>query len=159
MSTGMQDIGTGTTPLWQLAYVSTQVSPMSPAELNALVRFSAVNNASRAITGILVHAEGSFFQILEGREETITDLYTRISRDVRHRDPVLLMRQPLEVRTFPKWSMGPVGASAELFSACEDVEEFFDSLRPSFTIDDEHVQQLLRRFHAGVRWGSAAGAP
>lgn len=159
MSIGMPGSAPGTTELWQLAYVSTDARPMLPADLNELVRFSAVNNASRAITGMLVWAEGSFFQILEGREVTITDLYARIIRDERHRDPVLLMCEPIAVRTFPRWSMGPVGGTAELFSASNDIEEFFDLLRPSFVIEDLRVQRMLRRFHAGERWGSTPDAP
>lgn len=79
-------------------------------EFNALALFqlltqAQLRNASLDITGHLLFVDGQFTQCLEGPPENLERLWQTIQRDPRHHHVELLMRQPIEQRRFPEWSM------------------------------------------------------
>jgi hypothetical protein len=45
-------------------------------------------------------------QVLEGKEEVVTELVEIIKRDTRHKGVLELLRGRSEQRMFPNWSMG-----------------------------------------------------
>jgi hypothetical protein len=92
--------------LVELVYLSAAVQPFTVTELRALMGKSRRNNRALDVTGLLVHADGSFLQVLEGPADAVDALYDRIAQDARHHRVVRRSRQPLEVRSFPMWSMG-----------------------------------------------------
>ncbi|MEE4276901.1 MAG: BLUF domain-containing protein, partial [Halieaceae bacterium] len=70
--------------LYCISYVSTQTQHMDNDELLALLEIAREKNQSLGITGILLHREDSFFQILEGGEDEVCELYETIAADPRH---------------------------------------------------------------------------
>ena len=50
----------------RLTYASTALKEWSPEELLKLLKDCRKNNGAKNITGILLYANGSFFQVLEG---------------------------------------------------------------------------------------------
>ena len=64
------------------------------------------NNARLDVSGILLFADGTFLQVLEGDKETVHDLYDKISRDSRHQGTKILLERETPRRSFPDWSMG-----------------------------------------------------
>jgi hypothetical protein len=89
----------------QLLYVSHVADDLSPGQLDDILTISRTGNASRGITGLLLHIEGGFLQVLEGEERAVRELYARIAADTRHRDPRLLLDREWP-RTFGDWDMG-----------------------------------------------------
>ena len=90
----------------QVLYVSGAAPPFSDADLDAILETSRRNNERDGITGMLLWADGSFIQILEG-EETVLDLaLKRIRNDPRHRNIMVLIEQEAQHRSFRDWSMG-----------------------------------------------------
>jgi hypothetical protein len=89
-----------------LVYVSSAVTPFSGSELVDLLKKSHEKNATLGITGMLLYKDGNFMQVLEGEEEVVRTLYTRIAGDPRHRGLHTLLQRPLAERQFPDWSMG-----------------------------------------------------
>ena len=63
------------------------------------------NNETADITGALLATDDCFAQVLEGEQETVEETYARITRDRRHVDIVLLLKEPVAERQFHKWSM------------------------------------------------------
>jgi Sensors of blue-light using FAD len=61
------------------------VKPFSTEELTDLLRKSRDNNAALGITGMLLYKDGNFMQVLEGDEERVRALATKVSQDRRHR--------------------------------------------------------------------------
>ena len=90
----------------RLTYASTARHDWSAEELLALLKECRTNNGAKNITGILLYANSTFFQVLEGDEGTLDALYSMIEKDPRHHDCVILERQKITERAFPYWSMG-----------------------------------------------------
>ncbi|KRF36583.1 BLUF domain-containing protein [Nocardioides sp. Soil805] len=89
-----------------LTYLSTATTPFSPADLRELLRASRERNHANELTGMLLHAGGHFIQTLEGAEDVVDATFTRIERDHRHRNVYVALRDDVDTRTFPEWSMG-----------------------------------------------------
>ena len=75
----------------QLLYVSRTPGELTPAALDDILTASRANNALLGITGLLLHIEGGFLQMLEGEERAVRELYARIAADRRHSDVRLLL--------------------------------------------------------------------
>ncbi|WP_093411154.1 BLUF domain-containing protein [Salegentibacter flavus] len=52
-------------------------------------------NNSHDITGVLLYSETNFFQLIEGEEKEIKDLYSRIEKDPRHRNIIKFVDKPV----------------------------------------------------------------
>jgi hypothetical protein len=75
----------------QLLYVSNPTSELTPSALDKILTASRANNALLGVTGLLLHIDGGFLQMLEGEEIAVRTLYTRIAADRRHSDPRILL--------------------------------------------------------------------
>jgi len=71
-------------PLFHLGYVSSETQDFSPDALIALLTEAREANAKRAVTGLLLYREGSFYQVLEGAEADVMSTFNGIERDPRH---------------------------------------------------------------------------
>ena len=92
-----------------LAYFSSSLTFLKPADLDTILKVSERNNANDDITGILMHHNGLFFQILEGEKKLVEDCYNRICLDTRHRAISLLVSEPVKSKDFLGWNMRYVG--------------------------------------------------
>lgn len=92
--------------LVRLTYASRAVDGLTPEALAALLKGSRANNLATGITGVLVHSDGIFLQVLEGGRNTVSALYNRIAQDPRHREVVLLGYEEILERRFSGWAMG-----------------------------------------------------
>lgn len=90
----------------RLMYVSAAARGFDVAELEDILAASRRNNAADGISGMLLHLDGGFLQILEGEEAAVRRAYVRIAKDPRHDDPRILVDAACEERLFPDWSMG-----------------------------------------------------
>lgn len=92
--------------LYQVGYVSTGVKHMGSAELLELLRISRNNNIAQDITGLLLHREDSFFQVIEGTRQSVRNIMDRIARDDRHQRMEIMFEGPIDEREFCDWRMG-----------------------------------------------------
>jgi hypothetical protein len=93
-------------PIFQLMYVSTEAWTLSNSELTAILDVSRANNRRLGVTGLLLHLDHSFLQILEGPESAVMDIFREIERDPRHLGLRMLVQQHVAERLFGGWSMG-----------------------------------------------------
>src|SRR5262245_32085792 len=92
--------------LRQILYVSAATSSIGKADLDAILEASRRNNARIDVTGMLLHIDSGFLQILEGPEQAVAGTYERIATDKRHAALRKLVDQPAAERLFAGWSMG-----------------------------------------------------
>jgi Sensors of blue-light using FAD len=100
--------------LLRLAYVSTSAiagDPREPESIGDILMSSRRNNETAGITGALLVTGARFAQVLEGEQEAVEETYARITRDRRHVDIVLLLKEAVAERQFPQWSMAFIGPS------------------------------------------------
>ena len=92
--------------LTQLTYISSAVTEDLGDEIDQILESSVRNNKQQEVTGVLLYAQGTFFQVLEGSSENVKDVYTRILKDPRHKTVTKLHEAEIEERRFAEWSMG-----------------------------------------------------
>lgn len=97
--------------LIQLAYISkasfadTQASGGVVNEISKILQKSRRNNRARNVVGALYYGNGSFFQCLEGEEDSLMNLYKTIEADPRHSDVQIVYKKEIAARTFEQWEM------------------------------------------------------
>lgn len=94
------------TDLITICYVSSAVRLLSPEELDALLIDARSFNQRTAVTGALLHHDGSFLQYIEGPEASVAQAYRRIRSSTRHHNIIELDSGAVAQRHFSKWSMG-----------------------------------------------------
>jgi hypothetical protein len=89
-----------------LTYLSTATVSFGENDLGDLLSSSRERNQAAGLTGAMLYAGGHFIQTLEGPEEAVEALFDRIGRDERHRSIIVALREEIDTRVFPDWSMG-----------------------------------------------------
>lgn len=129
----------------QLVYLSTATRPMPPEELTELLRSSRERNRGVGVTGILMYCKHHFLQVLEGPEDAVMTLFEKISKDSRHKDIQVLLRQRAGERDFNEWQMA--------FRAVSDAEaqEVMGYLpwnaACSTSVEDSRTREMMQYFH------------
>ena len=89
-----------------IVYVSTAVKLMHENQLMDILHNSRLHNAALNISGVLLYSEGTFIQVLEGKDGVIDALYSRIEGDRRHTNVIKLIDEPITEKSFAQWLMG-----------------------------------------------------
>src|ERR1700744_4396324 len=92
--------------VYNLVYMSTASVVFTQQDLIGLLEQSRKHNQEKGITGLLLYAEGSFMQLLEGRKQDVDELMERIKKDERHHDVIIMETGEVAQRQFPDWAMG-----------------------------------------------------
>ena len=90
--------------LKRVVYVSEKTD-VSDTTLRDIIASSKANNPEEDITGCLLSGSNSFLQLLEGPAEATNTLYSKISRDNRHKNVITLCDEKIDERLFLSWSM------------------------------------------------------
>ena len=90
--------------LKRVIYVSEKTD-VSDGTLKDIIASSKKNNPKEDVTGCLLSGSNSFLQLLEGPAEFINTLYSKISRDSRHKNVITLCDEKIDERLFVSWSM------------------------------------------------------
>ena len=92
--------------LFHLGYVSTETGDLGTAGMLELLTEARKINTSRGITGLLLHRERSFYQVMEGSEDAVRQTFDSIEKDTRHKGIDVLFEGEVDDREFPDWQMG-----------------------------------------------------
>ncbi|RZA35183.1 MAG: BLUF domain-containing protein [Lysobacteraceae bacterium] len=92
--------------LFALTYLSRATRELLPEELDAIRLQARLFNAAEQVTGVLLHGEGRFFQLLEGPETSVRKVLDRLSHAQAHKGIHLLSQGPIVDRSFASWHMG-----------------------------------------------------
>ena len=96
--------------LVRLLYASRAIDS-NPDAIEAILSQSRNYNPTCGITGILCYGGGIFLQAIEGGRNAVSELFSHIQRDKRHKDVVLLHYEEISERRFSGWTMGQVNMS------------------------------------------------
>ena len=92
--------------LFHLGYVSTETGDLGSSGMVELLTEARRINTSRDITGLLLHRDRSFYQVLEGEEDVVRQTFDSIEKDERHTAIDVLFEGEVDEREFPDWQMG-----------------------------------------------------
>ncbi|MEE2772209.1 MAG: BLUF domain-containing protein [Bacteroidota bacterium] len=123
---------------YAISYVSTASREMSKEDLEGLLQETKKNNNERNITGILLYSDGNFFQILEGEQEEIGDLYATIKNDPRHYGVIKIFEKPIKSAAYETYKTEFISETVIYNS------DQFDEYTKFLEILDEQSQQSAR---------------
>ncbi len=127
-----------------ISYVSTGKSNLSIEDVSNLLNQVNIFNNSHDITGVLLFAETNFFQLIEGDEKVIKDLYTRIEKDLRHSDIIKFVDKPLDGIPFDGYISRFVTDASKIDpSNLENYIRHVEVLEPKSRKSVERVLQLI----------------
>ncbi len=92
--------------IYRLVYASFASKEITEKDLKDIAKISNLRNKEDGITGMLFWYDSNIMQILEGKANTVLDLYARIRKDPRNSDCYVLHSGHFNMREFPNWSMG-----------------------------------------------------
>ena len=90
----------------QVVYASSATIVFNEQSLNALLEKERKLNSRNNVTGVLIHMDGSFIQLLEGKELALSETYARIAADPRHTGITKLSDRTVDERSYPETLMG-----------------------------------------------------
>ena len=137
------------TALETAVYLSSATLEMTPPHLYSILAKARDNNRANGVTGVLLYAEGSFLQVLEGSGAALDATLGRISKDSRHGGMMVIYRDIIAERAFAGWTLGFRCGEAD-----ESVADVFALSREK--IDDygdragEEIHCLLMQFYASA---------
>lgn len=137
--------------LIHLIYASCAARALAPQELGNILAASRRNNTRDDVTGMLLHSEGSFFQVLEGEADVVETVFARIDLDSRHVKTTCIIKEPIARRTFGEWTMGFAELSENEAKEIVGLNDFYRGGLCLETLNVGRARKLLQAFAAG-RW-------
>jgi len=107
-------------------YTSTATRDLTDDDLAELLRQCVRNNERSGLTGMLLHRDGRFMQVLEGPDDAVRDVFAVIAADTRHAEVRLLLDEPIAERAFPAWKMAFRTVDDETVRRLEGYDDFLD---------------------------------
>lgn len=102
--------------VFHILYTSSARHLFASDTLEEILVQSRDFNAENRVTGLLLYCDGSFMQLLEGQEADVTQLYSHIRADIRHKNVVTMVSQDSQERWCQDWAMA--------FYHCKKRDEF-----------------------------------
>lgn len=92
--------------LHAICYVSTVSTDFKQQAVMQLFDFVVKKNKELGITGLLLHSDGNFMQLMEGDKEIIDMLYKNIKEDPRHHHLIEILNESIEHRIYENYETG-----------------------------------------------------
>jgi hypothetical protein len=103
----------------------------------SILKQSDINNKINSVTGVLIYNGGVFLQLLEGRNEDILALYSKILIDKRHSKIKKIYEGYSNSRIFNDWTM----AHKNINEYASDIREKIETFIYSESQGDELIYQ------------------
>lgn len=114
---------------YAISYVSTAKRSLSETEIRQILNDSEINNDKQNITGLLLYSEGNFFQIIEGDQKQIIQLYETIEDDSRHFNVIKLFGKEINKESFDGYKSDFISEDARYSSArLQNYEHYLEVL-------------------------------
>jgi len=123
--------------LRRIVYTSQASEQFSKRSLLDLLHESRAFNTIDNISGVLMHRNGYFLQVIEGESEAVDNLFKRLLRDPRHNEVKIIHDTFVNSLLFSDWAMG-----------CADFDEPELSMLPGIRTDlsdSQVVEDLIIR--------------
>jgi hypothetical protein len=137
----------------RVTYVSREAPGLTSDKLLALVSQCHRNNPDKGLTGMLLHGNGTFLQVLEGDDHGVDTLIGAIAADPRHIDMKIVRREPVTRRQFADWSMGFERVTDESLKGVSGLHDFgLLNFTPEFLSGHDDVVETLLERHRAPHW-------
>ncbi len=132
----------------RITYVSRFSKPLEAQALQNLGKAAAEKNRELDITGFLMASGGLFYQVIEGPEENVDELYDAIASDDRHTDLLLLRAEEnVSTRLYPDWSMKTINLDAASHVRLMPVKALVKAVYEQRRLIDNMIWAIERTVH------------
>ena len=131
-------------PNYTICYISKSDPSLTEADIQKIFQWTNAKNNKYGVKGILLHAFGNFFQVLEGDKKLLLDLYeNKIKEDSRHSDIYEVYNKKTTQPVFTEYSsqFNIIKSSNQL----DNIKKYLDDHRVSSTTSDK-LARLLKPF-------------
>ncbi len=128
-----------------ICYVSRFANDITNGGITNLIDYVSFNNRLNNITGVLIIRNKHFFQVIEGENHLIDELYEKIKIDTRHLDVIKLLEIDLKDRVFNDYNSGVF----EVFERSNDTHKlntYFSWIKNAEYLPADQLIQLTRKF-------------
>jgi hypothetical protein len=134
----------------RILYLSQSAHDLADQQVQLILESSRRNNPGLGLTGVLVYGGGLFIQVLEGPDNSVLRMYSKILDDKRHGDCQIVHISPTNERIFQKWSMGVIKSNPLQFHQMTQLrEQRFESVHPkAFTAGMNEFLKMLNTGHS-----------
>ena len=131
----------------RITYISHFAEDLSKQDIEAIGDVAIRRNQRDEITGVLLCSGGMFFQVIEGEDGRIDDLFIKILADSRHTD-VLCLKTEMDVqeRQFPEWSMKVFNLDETSGILMKPVRSLIEVLGESHSVLEKYTQPTVLKF-------------
>jgi len=98
----------------RLIYISNKAPNLVAEDISSILESARISNQNNGVTGMLIVTRKMFIQALEGEEEAVRAVFSKIKKDPRHSDIRVIVDAKAPARAFPIWSMGFSEQSEEI---------------------------------------------
>jgi hypothetical protein len=137
--------------LYQITYMSDAVGEVTDDVLENILEASRRNNTKEEVTGLLLHQDGHYIQVIEGELEAVVTCFERICQDPRHQNLRTLLRSDIRERLFKNWAMGTLSKDssfADLQTQLEPILKELTQETSSLAFKRTLVFKVLRLFRS-----------
>ena len=129
---------------YAISYVSTANLELRDQAISDIMAKTNEFNKSRDISGILLYNERSFFQLIEGEQNIIEDLYRKIAEDSRHHDIIKFLEKPVSRPPFDGY-MTDFITDTNRFNEAElkNYLHYIEVLNPESQVALKRVMELM----------------
>jgi hypothetical protein len=137
----------------RVTYLSRESQPLTAKALAELLEQCKLNNPGLAVTGMLIYANGTFLQTLEGESGPVEKLLQKIERDSRHRDFQVIKREVTSSRLYENWSMGFERLTEAALQEVPALRAFqLENFNPEFLVSHPAIVENLLERHRSFHW-------
>lgn len=137
----------------RVTYLSREVDAMSADQVLALLSQCHRNNPDKGLTGMLLHGNGTFLQVLEGEDAVVDTLIDTIARDPRHTDMKIVSRESISSRHYADWSMGFERVTDRTLENISGLRDFgLRNFTPEYLSGHGDVVETLLERHRAPHW-------
>jgi hypothetical protein len=135
-----------------ITYISSATALLSEQDLVRMLTKIRPLNQQQGITGMMLYRDGNIIQTIEGPDDVVMNVFKKIEADVRHKDVMVLLKESVERRQFPEWSMGFHNVSKIPEEALEGFSAFLRDpvAAKAFRDNPEPAFQLLTMFRENM---------
>jgi len=83
-----------------ISYLSTANRDLKQDEVTELLELTEIRNNNAGVNGLLIYSDGNFFEVIEGEEIRIKELFENIKEDPRHRNILMVFEKKIDKPLF-----------------------------------------------------------
>lgn len=128
-----------------ICYISNFVDTLRKNDINDLIHFVNLNNKRDNISGVLLIRNKYFFQILEGEDQQIDTLYSKIKKDTRHQAIVKILDKKIEASIFNAYNSGEFKI-IDSYSDVKKLMTYFSWIKNADYLEADELISLTTNF-------------